>query len=63
MLEKAYDGSIGLRLFEASSFNLVITDINLPGINGYDLAKTIRSRNQHIPIMMLTALSTTDDKN
>ncbi|MGG9962642.1 response regulator transcription factor [Ferruginibacter sp. SUN106] len=61
-VEKAYDGNIGLRLFEASSFNLVITDINLPGINGYDLAKMIRNRNQHIPIMMLTALSTTDDK-
>jgi len=61
-VEKAYDGKIGLRLFESNTFNLVITDINLPGINGYDLAKTIRSRNQHIPIMMLTALSTTDDK-
>jgi two-component system copper resistance phosphate regulon response regulator CusR len=61
-VEKAYDGKIGLRLFESNSFNLVITDINLPGINGYDLAKTIRSRNQHIPIIMLTALSTTDDK-
>jgi len=61
-VEKAYDGNIGLRLFESSNFNLVITDINLPGINGYDLAKIIRSRNQHIPIMMLTALSTTDDK-
>ncbi len=61
-VEKAYDGKIGLRLFEAGSFNLVITDINLPGINGYDLAKIIRSSNQHIPIIMLTALSTTDDK-
>ena len=61
-VEKAYDGNIGLRLFEASHFNLVITDINLPGINGYDLAKIIRNKNQHIPIMMLTALSTTDDK-
>lgn len=58
----AYDGSIGLRLFESGSFNLVITDLNLPGINGYDLARTIRSKNQHIPIIMLTALNTMDDK-
>lgn len=58
----AYDGKIGLRLFESASFNLIITDINLPGINGYDLCKTIRSRNQHIPVIMLTALSTTNDK-
>ena len=61
-VEKAYDGKIGLRLFEAGSFNLVITDINLPGINGYDLTKMIRSSNQHVPIIMLTALNTTDDK-
>ena len=61
-VETAYDGKIGLRLFESGSFNLVITDINLPGINGYDLCKIIRSRNQHVPVIMLTALSSTDDK-
>lgn len=61
-VETAYDGKIGLRLFESRSFNLIVTDINLPGINGYDLCKIIRSRNQHIPIIMLTALSNTDDK-
>lgn len=58
----AYDGKIGLRLFESALFNLIITDINLPGINGYELCKIIRNRNQHIPVIMLTALSTTEDK-
>ena len=61
-VETAYDGKIGMRIFDSGDFNLIITDINLPGINGYDLCKDIRSRNQHIPIIMLTALSTTDDK-
>jgi two-component system copper resistance phosphate regulon response regulator CusR len=61
-VETAYDGSIGLRLFENRSFNLVITDINLPGMNGYVLCKTIRKSNQHIPILMLTSLNATDDK-
>lgn len=61
-VETAYDGKIGLRLFESGNFNLIITDINLPGINGYDLCKFIRSRNDHIPIIMLTALSAMDDK-
>lgn len=61
-VEIAYDGTIGIRLFESSVFNLVITDINLPGINGYEVTKIIRSRNQHIPIIMLTAMSTTADK-
>lgn len=61
-VETAYDGKIGLRLFESGSFDLIITDINLPGINGYDLCKSIRSRNQHIPVIMLTALGAMDDK-
>lgn len=61
-VEVAYDGLIGLRLFEAHSFNLVVLDINLPGMNGYDLCKKIRSDNAHIPIIMLTALSSLNDK-
>lgn len=61
-VETAYEGKIGLRLFESGVFNLIITDINLPGINGYDLCKSIRSRNQHIPVIMLTALGAMDDK-
>ena len=58
----AYDGKIGLRLFQSYSFNLIITDINLPGVNGYDLCKIVRNSNQHIPIMLLTALGATGDK-
>ena len=61
-VQTAYDGNIGLRIFDSGSFNLIITDINIPGINGYDLCRIIRIRNQHIPIIMLTALNTTDDK-
>jgi DNA-binding response OmpR family regulator len=61
-VETAYDGKIGIRIFESGNFNLIITDINLPGINGYELCKIIRSRNDHIPIILLTALSATDDK-
>ncbi len=61
-VETAYDGKIGMRLFENGSFNIVISDINLPGMNGYDLCKNIRSRNQHVPIIMLTALNSTNDK-
>lgn len=56
-VEVAYDGKIGHRLFQAHPFNLVILDINLPGINGYDLCKRIRAEDQNIPIIMLTALS------
>jgi two-component system, OmpR family, copper resistance phosphate regulon response regulator CusR len=58
----AYDGKIGLRMFEAGTFNLIISDINLPGLNGYDLCKAIRNSNQHIPIILLTAFAATEDK-
>jgi len=58
----AYDGIIGLKLFESNSFSLVVLDINLPVLNGYELCRKIRSKNAQIPIIMLTALSSLDDK-
>src|SRR4051794_13618999 len=61
-VEVAYDGSIGWRLFETRPFNLVVLDINLPGINGYELCKKIRVANPHVPVIMLTALSSLNDK-
>ncbi|RYF97148.1 MAG: response regulator transcription factor [Chitinophagaceae bacterium] len=61
-VQVAYDGTEGRRQFESQPFDLVILDINLPGLNGYSLCKKIRNRNPTIPIVMLTALSATDDK-
>ena len=61
-VQVGYDGELGLRLFENYSFNLVVLDINIPGINGYDLCKIIRQRNSDIPIIMLTAFSSLQDK-
>jgi two-component system, OmpR family, copper resistance phosphate regulon response regulator CusR len=60
--EVAYDGRIGLKLFETQSFDLIVLDINLPGTNGYDLCKKIRKKNTQIPVIMLTALSSLNDK-
>jgi len=61
-VEIAYDGSIGLRIFMAHHFDLVILDINLPGINGFELCKLIRENNSKIPIIMLTSMGRLDDK-
>lgn len=58
----AYDGSIGLRIFRTHVFDLVISDIILPGLNGFELCREIRKINPSIPILMLTALGSTDDK-
>jgi len=61
-VEVAHDGYAGKQLVENSVFNLIILDINLPLINGYDLCKEIRKKNSGIPIIMLTAFSTADNK-
>ncbi|MBO9562695.1 MAG: response regulator transcription factor [Niastella sp.] len=61
-VEVAYDGKIGERLYFAHSFNLVVLDINLPGINGYELCRIIRNHNAPMPVIMLTALGRLNDK-
>ena len=61
-VEVAYDGMIGLHLFNASEFDLIILDINLPGLNGYELCKAIRQKDRHVPIIMLTSMITLNDK-
>ncbi len=58
----AYDSEMGLRLFNSHSFQLVISDIVLPGMNGFELCREIRKTSPSIPILMLTALGSTDDK-
>lgn len=61
-VEVAYDGQIGWRLFQSKKFNLLIVDINLPGITGYELTKMVRAQNANVPVIMLTALSSLEDK-
>ena len=58
----AYDGLSGMKLSSQDNFDLIITDIILPKIDGIDLCKQIRQTKPDIPIIMLTALGTTDDK-
>lgn len=60
----AYDAEMALRILKSdySQINLVISDIILPGMNGIELCKQIRDEQPQIPILMLTALGTTDDK-
>lgn len=58
----AYDGIMGLRLFQSNHFQLVISDIILPKLNGFELCREIRKHNENIPVLMLTALGAADDK-
>lgn len=58
----AYDGEMGWRLFQSNDFLLIISDIILPKLNGFELCQKIRKADEEIPILMLTALGTADDK-
>ncbi len=58
----AYDGKIAERLFSQEIFDVVLLDINVPIINGFDLCKSFRLKNADVPIIMLTALGEINDK-
>lgn len=61
-VEFAYDGQTGERFALKNEFDLLILDVVLPYINGYELCKRIREKGLDIPVLMLTALSATNDK-
>ena len=58
----ANDGLAGKMMAMNDRYDLIITDIILPHMNGLDLCKEIKNARPGIPIIMLTALGTTDDK-
>lgn len=57
----APDGNTGLDMALQNDFNLIILDIMLPGINGLEVCKKIRTAGYTTPILMLTALGTTQN--
>lgn len=60
--EIAFDGLSGVQMAVSNDFDVIILDINLPLLNGFKVCEEIRKTHQNIPVLMLTALSSTDDK-
>ncbi len=56
-----YDGKAGIEIFEHGDYQLVILDIMLPVLNGFDVLEKIRSKNI-VPVLMLTAKDSEVDK-
>lgn len=58
-LQEADDGSSAVPMLEDGDFDLVVTDWNMPEMDGYELLKYIRAspKLQHIPVLMVTAES------
>src|SRR6185437_15500936 len=61
-VELTYDGLFGEKLALEKEFDLVILDVILPNISGIEVCKRIRKYKIDLPILMLTALGTTQDK-
>ncbi|SHK27585.1 response regulator transcription factor [Hymenobacter psychrotolerans] len=57
-----YDGRMGDSLFQQQPYDLVILDVNLPYLNGFELCRRIRETDRQVPILLLTALDSLDDK-
>jgi two-component system copper resistance phosphate regulon response regulator CusR len=61
-VEVAYDGNAGQQLALTNSYDVIVLDIVIPGINGFDLCKNVKNEKPNTPVLMLTTLSTTADK-
>jgi two-component system, OmpR family, copper resistance phosphate regulon response regulator CusR len=61
-VEAAFDGQMGYRLAISKPYDVIILDVILPVLNGFEVCRKIREQDIAVPILMLTALGTTDDK-
>jgi two-component system copper resistance phosphate regulon response regulator CusR len=61
-VDVAYDGVMGEKLGLQKKYDVIVLDVILPGINGFQLCQILRSNNIRTPILMLTSLNSTEDK-
>ena len=60
--DTAFDGQSGLDLASSGSYDLLLLDVMLPDISGFQVAKQLRAGNTSLPILMLTAKSDLEDR-
>jgi DNA-binding response OmpR family regulator len=61
-IDHACDGETGLELARASAYDVILLDRMLPGIQGSEVCRALRTRKNATPILMLTALDASDEK-
>ena len=61
--EEAEDGAAALQVLKNGKFDFVVSDINMPNMNGFELLKAIKSDDslKHIPVLMVTAEARKED--
>ncbi len=61
-VECVYDGETGAEYAELGIYDLLILDVMMPGLDGYQVARQVRARRCAVPILMLTARSALEDR-
>lgn len=61
-MDVAFDGESGEEYARLGSYDLLILDVMLPGMDGFELARRVRARRCGVPILMLTAKSELSDR-
>ena len=61
--EEAEDGVVALNMLKAQKFDFVVSDINMPKMNGFDLLSAIKKDDtlKHLPVLMVTAEARKED--
>ena len=61
-VEKCSDGEEALYIVERDIYDLIVLDLMLPNVDGLDILKSIRKKENHTPVLILTAKEELDDK-
>jgi two-component system chemotaxis response regulator CheY len=61
--DEAEDGAVALQMLKMSKYDFVVSDINMPNMNGFDLLKAVKADDnlKHIPVLMVTAEARKED--
>lgn len=61
--DEAEDGAVALNMLKANKYDFVVSDINMPNMNGFDLLKAVKADEglKHIPVLMVTAEARKED--
>lgn len=61
-VDVAFDGQAGRNMALTNAYDVIIMDINLPKLNGFDVVQSIRQEKNLTPVLMLTAMGSVEDK-
>ncbi len=53
-VEEADDGTTGLAILSQTPVDLVLTDLGMPGLNGWEVARAVKAHNPHLPVILVT---------